>query len=176
MNKTNTFEFYWSYKDFVIRSVQGRNTLPYLELTAKCADSDARFTLAIYQWDKEGGELHFIGNRPLKEYAVQMDSDSPMKPIEEMTDTDYIRLCAEASAASGKSLTANQRELLGEGYSPLLSEIQVMNGKNQKMMLADLPKEVSATLADYSRTMLPFDYGQKKEKIAQNEKNEDLCF
>lgn len=113
---------------------------------------------------------------PLKEYAVQMDADSPMKPIEEMTDVDYIRLGAEASAASGKPLTANQRELLGDGYNPLLSEIQVLDGSNQKLMLSDLPKELTATLADYSRTMLPFDYGQKKEKIAQNEKNEDLCF
>lgn len=106
----------------------------------------------------------------LKEYAVQMDADSPMKPIEEMTDVDYIRLCAEASAASGKSLTTNQRELLGDNYNPLLSEIQVLDGSNQKLMLSDLPKELTATFADYARTQLPFDYGQKKEKTAQIEK------
>lgn len=69
----NGFEFYWSYKDFVIRSVQSRiNSLPYLELTAKCANSDARFTLATYHWDKEGGGLHFIGNRPL-EHISEID-------------------------------------------------------------------------------------------------------
>lgn len=114
----------------------------------------------------------------LKEYAVQMSDDSPMKPIEEMTDVDYIRLCAEASAASGKTLTKSQRELLGESYNPLLSEVQVLNEKNEKVMLSDLPKEITAILADYTRTQLPFDYGQRKDKPTKEiiETNEDLRF
>ena len=101
-----------------------------------------------------------------------------MKPIEEMTDVDYIRLCAEASAASGKTLTKSQRELLGESYNPLLSEVQVLNEKNEKVMLSDLPKEITAILADYTRTQLPFDYGQRKDKPTKEiiETNEDLRF
>ncbi len=69
MKEMNPFEFRWSYKDFVICSMQGRDGLPYLELTAKCPDGDARFVLAYYRWDKEGGELRFVGNRPLEHIA-----------------------------------------------------------------------------------------------------------
>lgn len=68
----NAFDFHWKYKDFEIRSTPYFSTgLPYVELVKW--DTDGRrpycYTLASYRWDEEGGELHFVGDRPFRDIA-----------------------------------------------------------------------------------------------------------
>ena len=65
------FEFSWKSDSFEIRSIQ-TNDKPYIELVKWCTSENKRshcFVLASYHWDDEGGELHFIGNRPFEEIA-----------------------------------------------------------------------------------------------------------
>lgn len=68
----NLFEFNWKYKDFEIRTIRRNSTdLPYVELIKWVHDVESHYcyTLAYYRWDREGGELHFVGNRPFKDIA-----------------------------------------------------------------------------------------------------------
>lgn len=65
----SAFAFSWTYKDFEIRTLpSGRTGLPHLELI-KYKENGACFVLAFYDWDKEGGQLRFVGNRPLEHIA-----------------------------------------------------------------------------------------------------------
>ncbi len=68
---SNDFEFYWKYKNYEIKTCRGAlNT--NIELLQSTTDSKGRpykFTLAYYQWDNEGGNLIFVGDRPFKHIA-----------------------------------------------------------------------------------------------------------
>lgn len=65
----NTFEFKWKYGDFEIRSCKNpRTELPELELV-KWRNDTTCFALAFFKFGKEGGDLHFVGNRPFQEIA-----------------------------------------------------------------------------------------------------------
>ena len=67
------FEFSWTYGDYKIRSMSnGEGNPPYVELIKRCENSNGKsyfITLAFYRWDREGGELTFVGNRPFEEIA-----------------------------------------------------------------------------------------------------------
>ena len=72
LENKNSFEFHWKYKDFEIRSLYSYATgLPYVELIKwnNEAEPPYCYTLAYYRWNSEGGELHFVGNRPFRELA-----------------------------------------------------------------------------------------------------------
>lgn len=65
------FEINWKYEDFEIRTTQGfdKQTLPYIELVKWVYSENEKpycFVLAYYKWDREGGELSFVGNRPFE--------------------------------------------------------------------------------------------------------------
>lgn len=70
VNDIKTFSINWKYKDFEIKSAKGGNDLPYIELV-KYNSSRSNYTLAYYRWDREGGELRFVGNRPFKDIAAE---------------------------------------------------------------------------------------------------------
>lgn len=68
------FNFSWQYKEFEIRTqhhlLDEDNKKPYVELIKWSEDNKGKrfcFVLAYYKWDKEGGELIFVGNRPFTE-------------------------------------------------------------------------------------------------------------
>lgn len=67
------FSFNWKYNDFEIRSSDPINKtgFPYIELVKWREENNRKhcFTLALYNWDDEGGALQFIGNRPFLEIA-----------------------------------------------------------------------------------------------------------
>jgi len=72
-NTKTPFEFNWKYKDFEIRTSNILlSNLPYMELVKWKTDNAGKsfcYTLAYYRWDKEGGELHFVCNRPFRDIA-----------------------------------------------------------------------------------------------------------
>ena len=70
----NEFKFSWQYKDFEIRTTTRLSSkTPYLELVKweydKRRGQNYCYTLASYHWDDEGGELHFVGDRPFRDIA-----------------------------------------------------------------------------------------------------------
>lgn len=77
----NQFSFNWKYKEFEIRTQTSYRTgLPYLELVKWHEDHKTCFVLAFYNWDKEGGRLQFVGNRPLEEIS-ELDIGSIWKQL-----------------------------------------------------------------------------------------------
>ena len=73
----NPFHFEWSYLDYEIRVVysltDSNKNYPEIELIKWSKDDNNNkkhcFTIAYYRWDKEGGHLVFVGNRPFREIA-----------------------------------------------------------------------------------------------------------
>lgn len=80
----SNFDFHWKYNDFEIASTKNiRTSLPYIELIKWEYPEGKKpycFTLAIYDWDDEGGELRFVGNRPF-EYIADIDVTSIWKQL-----------------------------------------------------------------------------------------------
>jgi len=71
------FEINWKYADYEIRTYKSSdaNTLPFIELVKWFYEENQKphcIVLASYEWDSEGGELHFVGNRPF-EYIADLD-------------------------------------------------------------------------------------------------------
>ena len=68
------FEFHWKYGDFEINVSHNLSTkLPYIDLVKWVYPDDNKkpycYSLAYYEWNDEGGELHFVGNRPFEDIA-----------------------------------------------------------------------------------------------------------
>ena len=80
----NAFEFSWKYKEFEIKSTKSvnANKPPYVELIMwdEYNGKPSCFTLAIYNWDSEGGEWHFVGERPFK-YIADIDISTIWKQM-----------------------------------------------------------------------------------------------
>lgn len=69
-----TFEFTWQYDHYEVRTTRGWNGKPYIELVKWCESSNGRrwcYTLAYWHMDDEGPELHFVGDRPLRDIAKE---------------------------------------------------------------------------------------------------------
>lgn len=69
----NPFSFNWKYKEFEIRTTNMNGIAPYVELIKYRSSDDKTspycYTLAYYQWNEEGGELIFVGDRPFEDIA-----------------------------------------------------------------------------------------------------------
>ena len=84
MAKTRNFDFNWEFGDFCIRTVHQDSKDKNSPLHKNCPvelikyfddKHKSCYTVAWFQLDDEGYELHFIGNRPMQDIQPEEMAD-----------------------------------------------------------------------------------------------------